>query len=601
MRLITITNWAYGATVVLTLVSGTTMLLASSAQERERSAVAQRYQLDQATSGLDAEIFVMTERAREYVATGDPTQRDLYRTEAARLGSIERRIRQIGDAGASPAELNALAEAVRWADALQAQQRLAIAAHDGGNDARARQILFGPEYERELDRVVAQVERFQDRLDRRTETEIAEAEGLARLWRTTSEIVLAITGLLFLAVLLFIFKQRVLRPVVSLSDVVTRLAAQDYAAEPPDYGQFDEIGDMSQAIRIFRENGIERQRLEEERDRDRTMRDLISRMTQRLQGCDTLTDLEDVLQRFVPEIAPGLAGRLYLLDEARNVMAAACDWLSPVHSRAEFSVMGCWALRRGTAHRPAGERIDVPCDHIDDGAAVDTICLPLIAQRQTHGLLYFEPRPGRGDTVQVTSDTYLDILAENVGLALGNLRLRDKLRDMALADPLTGLANRRHLDAVLDLHLAEAERQQRPIGCIMLDVDHFKHFNDDFGHDAGDWVLRAVGSLLANATRESGLAFRHGGEEFLLLLPGFDVDQSARRAEEIRARIAALDLRHDGVSLGPVTASLGVASAPDRCAFDQMVRAADSALLRAKEAGRDRVVVAEPRRNAQAA
>ena len=95
----------------------------------------------------------------------------------------------------------------------------------------------------------------------------------------------------------------------------------------------DEIGDMAQAIRIFRENGLERQRLESERDADRAMRDLLSRMTQRLQGCDTMDDLKDVVQRFVPEITPGLAGRLYLLDRQRNMVVEACGWqnLSLIH------------------------------------------------------------------------------------------------------------------------------------------------------------------------------------------------------------------------------------------------------------------------------
>jgi hypothetical protein len=107
--------------------------------------------------------------------------------------------------------------------------------------------------------------------------------------------------------------------------VVNRLAAQDYAAEPPDYDQIDEIGDMAQALRVLRENGLERQRLERERDEDRVMRDLLSRMTQRMQGCDTTHDLTGVVERFVPEIAPGLAGRFYLLDECRGAMAARHD------------------------------------------------------------------------------------------------------------------------------------------------------------------------------------------------------------------------------------------------------------------------------------
>jgi len=597
MRLATITNWAYGATVILTLLSGTTMLIASKAQDQERAAVEQRYRLDQATAKLDSEVFALSDHARQYLNTGDPTYRILHRRDAAELGAVEDRIRHLNDAGASPGELSALKEAIHWADTLHDEQREAILAQDQGDAARARQILFGAEYERELDRVRAMVERFQYQLDQRAEARIAAAERIARTWKNVSEAVLAVTGLLFLCVLYFIFKRRVLRPVVRLSDVVSRLAAQDYAVEPPMLEQIDEIGDMAQAIRIFRENGIERQRLEAERETDLAMRDLLSRMTQRMQGCDTLLDLKEVVRRFVPEIAPELAGRLYLLDSRRNAVVEACSWQEPRRSHPEFSPLACWALRRGLPHRPAGGHIDVPCDHLvlDDGPLPDTLCLPLTAQREILGLLCLEPRNGAADPVEMPV-IYLQMLAENIGLALGNLRLRDALREMAMADPLTGLANRRQLDQVLDIRLAEAQRLNQPISCLMVDVDHFKRFNDDFGHEAGDVVLREVGTILKGATREDGVAFRYGGEEFLVLLAGLGPDEAAERAEDIRSRIGALELLHGGRNLGPVTASVGIASAPAHCTTDRLVQAADAALYRAKAIGRDRVVVAAERK-----
>jgi diguanylate cyclase (GGDEF)-like protein len=596
MRLATITNWAYGATVALTLVSGTTMLFASDAQERERAAEAQRYRLDQVTQNLAIDMFALTGQARHYVITGDPTHLAVYKRTEQALASVEYRIRHVHDAGASVDELRALKEAVRWSDSLHVAQREALAEREAGDDARARDIVFGAEYERELDRVQAMVERFQYRLDQRTADEVDAATRLARLWKTVSEIVLGLTGILFVCVLYFVFKRRVLRPVVRLSDVVTRLAAQDYTVEAPDDGQIDEIGDMVQAIRLFRENALERQRLEMERDADRMMRDLLSRMTQRMQGCDSLLDLKEVVQRFVPEIVPGLAGRLYLLDEARNAVVEACNWLSPVHSRAEFSPIGCWALRRGLPHRPAGKAVDVPCDHLalGDASLIDSICLPLTVQRETLGLLYFEPVNGDGAEIP---EIYLHMLSENIGLALSNLRLRDALREMAMVDPLTGLANRRQLETALKVQLAEAERLDQPISCLMLDVDHFKQFNDRFGHDAGDTVLREVGKTLRQSTREQGLAFRYGGEEFLLLMPGIGHDQAAVRAEEILTRIGTLRVEHKGDELGPITASIGVATAPDQCPTQSIIRTADAALLRAKSCGRNRVEVALARKS----
>jgi diguanylate cyclase (GGDEF)-like protein len=403
-------------------------------------------------------------------------------------------------------------------------------------------------------------------------------------------------------VLYFVFRKRVLQPVVKLSDVVTRLAAQDYAAIPPQLAQIDEIGDMAQAIRVFRENGLERQRLEQERDADRNLRDLLARMTQRMQASDTIEELQQVVSRFAPEIVPGHAGRLYLLDDNRQALVEVCSWLDPVQSQPEFSPLSCWALRRGVPHRPSGEHIDIVCGHLDaeNRPAVDTVCMPLIAQRETFGLLYLEARSGDGAESAV-SDVYLTLLAENVALAVANLRLRDALRTMALADPLTGLATRRQLELVLSAELSRSDREARFLSCVMLDVDHFKRFNDEFGHDAGDAVLRAVGSVLRHATREGLLAFRVGGEEFLVLMPDLAVDQAQARAEEIRAQIKALRVQHNGKELGPVTVSLGVASTPEICPPEALVETADAALLRAKQAGRDRVVLAEIRRGRRVA
>jgi diguanylate cyclase (GGDEF)-like protein len=597
MRLATITNWAYGATVALTLASGTTMILASNAQEKEQAAVERRYALDQATSKLASEIYALTGYVRQFAITGDQSYASLYASEQKALGSVERRIAGVRDLGAEADELNALKEGIHWANALHDEQRIAIAARQSGDAARAQQIIFGPEYERELNRAEGLIERFQYRLDQRTETDVVAARSLAQIWRRTSEIVLGLTGLLFLCVLFFVFRRRVLHPVVRLSDVIGRLAAQDYAAEPPEFDQIDEIGDMAQALRVFRENGIERQRLEKERDVDRMIRDLLSRMTQRMQGCEAMAELRAVVERFMPEIAPGYAGSLYLLDPVRRIMVEASEWHSPTHSKSEFSPLSCWALGRGTLHRPAGHYIDVPCDHLlttaDD--PIDTICLPLVAQRETLGLIYLEALSDTEAAQSAPSEIYLKMLAENVGLAIANLQLRDALRDLAMTDALTGLANRRRLDAVVESLLAEAISQRAPISCIMLDVDHFKHFNDEFGHEAGDTVLREVGAVLKASSRNGTTAFRYGGEEFALFIPGIPADEVVRRAEEIRARIAALHVRGEGRDLGPITVSLGVASAPEQVTPDKLLQTADAALRRAKQTGRNRVVTAVSR------
>jgi diguanylate cyclase (GGDEF)-like protein len=594
MRLATITNWAYGVTVVLSLISGGTMLLASRAQDEERAAVAQRASLDRAAEKIVEEEGALSGLARQFVISGDARDLAAYQQASQGLRSVEQRMRGMVDAGASADELDTLKAGMLAIDELQDEQQEAITARRKADKALAIERLFGADYERDLDRAMARFDQFQYRLDQRTETEVAAATALSRLWRSASEAALAVTAFLFLCVMYFIFRKRVIHPVVKLSDVVARLAAEDYAAIPPEFAYVDEIGDMAHAIRTFRDNGLARQRLEQERSRDRAMRDLLSRMTQRMQASDTFHDLKSVIECFIPEIAPAYAGRLYLLDETRQVMVEAGSWLSPKHSPAEFPPLSCWALRRGLPHRPGGDGIDIPCGHIEEqDRSIDSICLPLTSQRETLGLLYLERhRSGESDAA---SEANLTVLAENIALAVANLRLRDALRTLAMADPLTGLANRRHLEAVLEVEIAMAQQQHHPLSCIVIDVDHFKRFNDTYGHDAGDAVLREVASVLKGCLRDGGFAARVGGEEFLVLLPGLSVEQAIDRAELMRQRISDLKLHMDSGDLGTVTASFGVAGTPEICDPHKVLQTADAALLRAKKAGRNRVVCAQPR------
>lgn len=595
MRLSTITNWAYGATVILTLASGTVMLMASSTEERERAAVEQRAVFDEMTATLEEDSFRQTEQARAYAITGDPTHIIAYRREKAALRAVEQRIVHLRNAGAGISEMAALRQALYWADGLTDEQEAAIKAAEKGDGETARTILFGDEYGRELDRVAAQIGKFQYMLDQRTESAVRQATEAARQWRLMSEVMLGATALLFLCVLYFILKQRILRPVVRLSDVVTRLAAQDFAAVPPDFPQVDEIGDMAQAVRIFRENGLERQRLEQERDADRVTRDQLSRMTQRLQGCDSIGDLVEVVRRFAPEIAPNFAGRLYIHDTRRNAMLQACDWLSPRQSAQEFAPSACWALRRGQTHKPTGEQIDIPCEHLGGDILAPTICIALTAQGESIGLLYVE-QPDDGTVDQIgRTEKYLEMLAENISLALANLKLRDALRQMAMADPLTGLANRRRFDAVFKEQVVLAESATTPLACLMVDIDHFKRFNDTHGHDAGDAVLRAVGAVLNDTLREKDCAFRLGGEEFVLLMPGFAAEQAFDRTRQVQQKLQDLRVEHQREELGPITASFGLAVFPDHGRADTLVRTADAALLRAKNQGRNQIVIATVR------
>jgi diguanylate cyclase (GGDEF)-like protein/PAS domain S-box-containing protein len=167
------------------------------------------------------------------------------------------------------------------------------------------------------------------------------------------------------------------------------------------------------------------------------------------------------------------------------------------------------------------------------------------------------------------------------------------LHEQATRDGLTGLYNRRYLDEMLPRELHQAASYRRPVGLIMLDIDHFKRCNDMYGHDAGDTLLRAVSTFLQVHTRDGDLVCRYGGEEFTLVLPGASLAATQQRAEQIRAGIEALAVAYGGHLPLQVTVSLGVAAFPDHgTTADDLIRAADQALYQAKHSGRNRVVLA---------
>jgi diguanylate cyclase (GGDEF)-like protein len=164
---------------------------------------------------------------------------------------------------------------------------------------------------------------------------------------------------------------------------------------------------------------------------------------------------------------------------------------------------------------------------------------------------------------------------------------------MALRDGLTGLYNRRYLEDALIRELHRAERGAKPVSVVMIDIDHFKQFNDNFGHDAGDFVLSALARAIAKSIRPSDIACRYGGEELAIVLPDASLECAQERIAQIRVAIRNTNPTHLGQALPPPTASFGIAVYPkDGTMAADLLRAADQALYRAKQAGRDRVCVA---------
>lgn len=233
-------------------------------------------------------------------------------------------------------------------------------------------------------------------------------------------------------------------------------------------------------------------------------------MTQRLQGCETIEDVIKVAERFAPNIAPTIPGKLYVLDTDPWQMRCVAQWLSPAGETTPFSPDDCWAIRRGLSHPPVQGEPDITCYHLPETHAGQSLCVPLIAQGEAIGLLTFQ----NVTASDAPSRAYLELMAEALGLALANQRLRSALLEKALFDSLTGLRNRHHLDEALHSQMALAVHTHTPLSCLMIDIDHFKTINDRYGHEAGDLVIKSVATIVQRAVRDIGMAFRYGGEEF---------------------------------------------------------------------------------------
>ncbi|MCB5191794.1 diguanylate cyclase [Methylobacillus arboreus] len=318
---------------------------------------------------------------------------------------------------------------------------------------------------------------------------------------------------------------------------------------------------------------------------------LMGEMSNLLQACSQVDESLEVIRQFAMQLLNADAGAIYLFCESGNQIEEKISWGNELKSDPIFQPDDCWALRRGEPHMTGGTHDSLACRHQHDAAGAYSLCIPIVAQGNVLGILHLENPQGHAlDEVQ---RKLASALASQVALAMASMKLRETLRNLSVRDPLTGLFNRRYMEESLQRELAIAHRKQRSLGVVILDLDHFKTFNDTFGHDAGDCLLREVGALLVSSSRSSDIVCRFGGEEFLLIFPETSAEIVLERTEHLRQLIFALQLQHFGRSLGQVSASFGLAFFPEHAtSAEELLRLADKALYRAKAAGRNRVEVA---------
>lgn len=345
----------------------------------------------------------------------------------------------------------------------------------------------------------------------------------------------------------------------------------------------------------------ERKRAEEAvRQRNRELA-ILNEMGNFLQECRTEKETYGVIVSVCKDLFPSDSGGLYIADDSQTLFHMMASWgNSPPKSQA-FGPDECWTLHYGKARLVKAPEPEPLCPHLCSSPDNGYLCIPIDTLDRTLGVLHLSF--GQRDSSHSDGE-YRHLLElkrliitrviEQYALSLANLRLRETLRIESIRDPLTDLYNRRYMEESLEREARRARRNHASIGIMMLDIDHFKLFNDTHGHKVGDVVLRELGALLQENIRGADIACRYGGEEFLLILPDTTLEIAKRRAEQLLSQVGALNISYQSKNFH-ITVSIGVSVLSEHSpGVQDVITAADKALYQAKEQGRNQVVLASP-------
>lgn len=328
------------------------------------------------------------------------------------------------------------------------------------------------------------------------------------------------------------------------------------------------------------------QRVNQELDDSTDEMEKMFQMSSAIYAAKNYQEIHQLMKVAANLMLEGLSGALYTISNSGSHAEMRSSW-GVVPSDQVFAPDQCWSLRRGgTTNLLQQIGTGLLCDHIHSPVSGSHLCAPLngvINTASSFGVLYLHSdRPISPAHQRVAKN-----LALCISLALSNLEWSDRLREQALRDELTGLHNLRYLRERFPEEAAYCDREHVKMAFLLLDLDHFKHWNDLHGHDAGNQALKAVGRYLKQSVRRHSLSARWGGEEFCVILTGVTTEDAKNRAESIRRGISSLDLKH-----GTLTVSIGISFYPDHGeTLEQVFAVADTALYRSKTEGRDRVTI----------
>jgi diguanylate cyclase (GGDEF)-like protein/PAS domain S-box-containing protein len=366
---------------------------------------------------------------------------------------------------------------------------------------------------------------------------------------------------------------------------------------------YEDVSEQTRASEAQRQHAESLDRLVKELELQTRQMISLNEMGHLLECSGTVQEACAVVANSMEKLFPGSpSGALYLFKSSRNLIEAAVRWGKPGVSEPSFSPEACWSLRRGQPHWSQHPGSGITCLHLTRSSTTECLCTPMVAQGNTLGVLHLEFESAEesrsnteGESIRESHQRLAISAASQIALSLASLQLRETLREQSIRDPLTRLFNRRFLEESLERELELATRRKKAIAVLFLDLDHFKRFNDTFGHEAGDLVLKSLADLFRTFFRASDICCRYGGEEFAIILPESSAQDAAIRADALRLEVKRLQLHYKKQTLGQVTLSAGVAAFPEHgSTSDELLKIADQCLYESKTHGRDIVTVASP-------
>jgi diguanylate cyclase (GGDEF)-like protein/PAS domain S-box-containing protein len=363
---------------------------------------------------------------------------------------------------------------------------------------------------------------------------------------------------------------------------------------------YEDISDQVRASEAQRQHAESLDCLVKELELRTKQTTLLNEMGSLLACSGTIAEAGAVVANSVQKLFPmASSGALYLFRSSRDLIEALVRWGQKDALTPTFPPEACWSLRRGQPHWSGDPRNDIACQHLHGSTATESLCVPMVAQGNTIGVLLLEFQSATelhnesgNESLRDSNQRLAISSASQIALSLASLQLRETLREQSIRDPLTRLFNRRFLEESFERELQLAGRKKQAIALLFLDLDHFKRFNDTFGHDAGDLVLQALADLFRNFFRATDICCRYGGEEFAIILPESTSQDAAIRADALRSEVKSLRLQYKKQSLGQLTLSAGVAAFPEHgSTSEELLKTADQCLYESKARGRDVVTL----------